>query len=236
MLSLLSHSCLHLKDSRRSNDNLAQWTCQWLDSDSLSQALRKSLQQIENLNVEITGGPRFQNDEPWEKLTQLSHERFTVHGWLSEDGFMRCIERSHVGLWLDAPGIEPLLGCRTRGVTMLHHRRSLIATASNQWHKDLARLGVLRHAKNASEMVNAIHEEWKNPSLVPEGLLSGRTIDLVFKPLIDWLDAPSLTHHAMPDTQAHFIRLKQDHHRLLNSPSIRGLNWIHQKLKKPFDP
>ncbi|MGC6509669.1 MAG: hypothetical protein ACON4U_14695 [Myxococcota bacterium] len=209
----------------------------WLNAESIAVGVQSSLQEIENLTIEITGGPRFQSTDTWDTLTQLKHDRITIHGWLSDAEFTQCIKRSHVGFWLDKPGIEPLLGCRTRGITMLHHGRSLIATASNEWHKHLSQVGVLRHAEDSAGLMEAIRAEWEHPSVVTETVLDHRSVDLVFKPLLKWLEAPHMTHHPIPETiQAHYIELQQNYRRLLKSPSVRGLNWIHRKLKKPFDP
>lgn len=120
---------------------------------------------------------------------------------------------------------------------MLHHQRVVIATPSNQWHKDLQSVGALRPAYDSESLIKAIYDEWTTPSQFPNNLLLSRAPDVVYKPLLNWLESPSLTHHFLDKTimEAH-QQLLLTHHALLQSPTIRRLNALHKRLKLFFNP
>lgn len=211
----------------------------WLDTKSIISGLTIAMEQISNLNVHISGRALSNYSEGWEQLQHFSNsmERVHCHDWLDDVEFLDLIKKCHAGIWLDKPSIEPLLGCRTRGILMLHHRRLIIASCSNAWHRHLNEIGVLRAANSINGFVEAIEEEWIKPSPISDVLGSDRDPDTVFKPMLRWLEAPLKTHHELDDSlNLEHQQLIQTHQALLNSRSIRGLNTLHRRLQAFIKP
>lgn len=90
----------------------------WLDDQRLCQALAIALQQHDRLELHVTGGGVTGHyTAGWSRFQQWAEPfapRVQLHGWVPHDHLVDILGACHVGLCLDRPGMEPILGGRTR--------------------------------------------------------------------------------------------------------------------------
>ena len=231
-------------DSRAPEDELRLLICgvanAWLNIDAMCEGLSKAIEVLPRLRIDITGSPLGHYPRPWETLLSFAEgfEQVRVHNWVNDDAFLSIVRQCHAGVWLDRHGVEPVFGSRTRAVLMLHHNRGIIATPSNQWLKLICEKGFLRPATDAQSLKEAIINEYFHPSpQVSKEIQNSLNQEVIFSPLEKWLEEPNRTHQPLDNViSSEWHKLQHDHFALKNSPSVRGLNRIHQQLQSLIDP
>lgn len=109
---------------RRKDDPLIVFFCGgynlWCDEETLFLALEKAMEQDSRIRFLSTGGAIEGHDEVtyprFAARVEQSRfrERFDLRGWVPKDELERCLREAHLGVNVDLPCYETLIGARNR--------------------------------------------------------------------------------------------------------------------------
>jgi len=115
----------------------------WFDEETLIAGLSEALPRDPRLEVDLCGGAHPAHPPAaWERLDTWARSqrgRVRVHGWVPGARLDALLSRGHVGISLDRPGVEPLLGSRTRVLGFLWAGLDVIASRGTELVDSLAR-------------------------------------------------------------------------------------------------
>ncbi len=116
----------------------------WFDDETLAVALQTALEACPRLHVCVTGGgvgghytagaERFQS---WAE-TSSAAARIQWHGWVPHERVPELLGTAHIGICLDRPGSEPMLGSRTRVLLFAWLGLHIVASPTTELVADLA--------------------------------------------------------------------------------------------------
>lgn len=119
----------------------------WLDGDALAAGLDAALRARAGLSVLVTGAPRAGQPAgaytPLARLAAAWPGRVEAPGWLASEDFAAAVAGCGVLAWMDRPGDEPHLGCRTRALFGAWSGLALVGTPRSAVPAALAAAGAL---------------------------------------------------------------------------------------------
>lgn len=217
----------------------------WFDEEVLVAGLELFLEREPAGRVDICGGPHPAHPAAaWERVATWAArhpERVALHGWVEGDRLEALLAEAHVGLSLDRPGVEPLLGSRTRVLAFLHAGLEVVATRGTELVDELARARALRPIPPqdpvalAQELL-ALAEDGTDPERIRRGQAHCARAYAVAdhgRVLADWAREPRrIPGRVSPEA---LLSHRAEHARdelesLLRAPSIRVLNRLHRLL------
>ena len=219
----------------------------WFDEGTLMEGLELALQGDERVEVDLCGGPHPAHPEAaWRRLEAWARThpgRVRLHGWLDQPDLDAVLAHGHVGLCLDRPGVEPLLGSRTRVLGFLHAGLDVVATRGTELVDRLGRERFLRAippqdaAALAHELL-ALADDARDGRQVlrAQEVLAERYAPLaISKSLAAWVREPvRLPRGPSPEARLEEAaeHARSELKRLLQSPSFRALNRAHRLLRR----
>jgi len=116
----------------------------WLDVEGLAAALERAWARGLPVELHRTGGPvpgQAQDGGALDRLSARFPGRIIDHGVIPEAELAARLAPLHAGLVLDAPGLEPRLGSRTRALLCAAHGIELICTPTTELCRALVAAG-----------------------------------------------------------------------------------------------
>ncbi len=220
----------------------------WLDLPLLQSALEQAWQRGMPVELHVTGGPDPGQPPAWWANLQAwanAHTGAHLHGWLPEADLDKLLRRCHLGIVLDQPSLEPVLGCRTRVLRYVQAGLTPVMTLATPLSHELsaraagyflapgdrdglvqalaAALAPLSGATDRAARCKAA-QEWLAVRSHPD---PRHLLAFVDTP---WRLAPGTPSHTQA-LAAEGARLRQELDGLRAAPSIRALNQIHRMLR-----
>ena len=218
----------------------------WLWDKELMKGLEAFLHISPDSKVLLMGGSAEDHyDQGWIRAQNWgkSTPQAQIVGWCSEAEFEGYLRQCDVGIWLDRPGIEPLLGSRTRALFFAWVGLQIIGSISCELADMMSKKGILLSASTASEVQAKLLEaqSQKNTHLKQQQrfeALKSQSPEQVFKPLIEWLNNPIRLPSLLPEKvhqQAEIIQnLAQELKRIHTSPTWKYGSKLNRMLNRIF--
>jgi hypothetical protein len=172
----------------------------WLDDGELCRGLDRAMNRLPGLEVCILGGPVAGHYiEGWKRMVHWAEGhpgRVDLEEWPEQEAFLRKMRDCHVGVWLDRPGMEPLLGSRTRALLYAWLGLEMVGSPATELASELEELGALRPARNAIELCKQLEQIAEAPRpqelRIREQAQLARRLSpaLCYAPLLGWLEDP----------------------------------------------
>ncbi|MBM74862.1 MAG: hypothetical protein CMK59_05640 [Proteobacteria bacterium] len=216
----------------------------WLWDTEMMNGLDLFLKTSPQSTVLLMGGSAQEHyDAGWIRAQQWSERtpQARIVGWCSEDQFEDLLSICDVGIWLDRPGIEPLLGSRTRALLFAWTGLQIIGTPSCELTESLERNDTMLAAYTASDLQAALIaiQSKENTKLVQEQRylkLSSYAPEHIFKPLLKWLEhpqrLPSLLPKQMHEQSDIIQKLSQELKKIHTSPTWKIGSKLHRILRR----
>jgi hypothetical protein len=221
----------------------------WFDETTVIAGLEKAMTARSQIQVLVTGGglegfytDGFERFVNWAK-NSVFKERIDLAGWLPHGALTQRLNRAHIGLSLDRPGLEPELGSRTRLLFFVHMGLLPVSTAICSLAKEMAQkkeLIAVAHS-DPSGLASTLCE-LADADASTETILRAQTrlsrvyaTKKVTEPLLDWLDSPrrcapiqGLAASLAAELSTSRDALAQIH----ESPTWRTLSAIHRLVRR----
>lgn len=157
---------------RRASDELIVALCggfnTWFDDESLVKVLDAAMHRAPNLSVVVTGGgitghytAGYERFVSWHQRSAMS-DRITLHGWVPHDALPVVLGNTHIGMYLDRPGSEALLGSRTRVHLFTWLGMATLGTPGSDLTRAMARNGLM-HAVTGNNAVETLVSLSRSP-------------------------------------------------------------------------
>ena len=211
----------------------------WFDADRLVQALELAFQMRKDLRVVCTGGgiPGFY-ESSYKRFVDWSGRypnRVELHGWLPHEQMATVLRGAHAGLSIDCPGVEPVLGSRTRLLLFAHLGLQCVSTVRCALSQDWAARGALYALDNRDpiQMGHQLAQLQIEPTM---GLTAQHLAKTDFhpraimQPLIAWCAEPVRTASTrMPEAvlAAELDANRDELARVYGSSTWQALNRVH---------
>jgi len=218
----------------------------WFDHQTLVSALEQFLPRHPDAQVQVTGGPLpghyDKGHAAFESWATQYPEQVHLHGWASADEAELILSSAHVGICLDLPSLEPLLGSRTRVLWWADRGLDVICTPSCELLKHLARDGLVHGVPPQSpESVVAQLERLVASPQTSVGNKLQQEIRRIANPtttaanLVAWARRPYRTASPPSETIGGHLaventRLRDQITRIHQSPTWRVLSALQRKL------
>ncbi|HCH62253.1 MAG: hypothetical protein CL927_15695 [Deltaproteobacteria bacterium] len=115
----------------------------WFDDETLADGLERALKACPRLHVRVTGGgvpghytAGYERFQRWAEASSAA-DRIHLHGWVPHDQVPTILGAAHIGLCIDRPGSEPILGSRTRVLLFTWLGLHLVASPTTDLVADL---------------------------------------------------------------------------------------------------
>lgn len=213
----------------------------WLNDEAIATALTESLQALPELSVVVTGGELrghytngFARFEQWRQQSPF-RSRVSIHGWVQHDALPLVLSDAHLGLYLDRPGCEALLGSRTRVHLFTWMGMEVLGTPHSELTCDMAAEGVM-HATSADGAADAIRRiaaagsDGKMARCAHAWLRQRCSPEQTVLPLRRWAQHPQRTP-AAPHLDAILVenaRLRDALRQIHQSPTWRLMGRLHR--------
>jgi hypothetical protein len=213
----------------------------WLDDEAIVSALSESLHALPELSVVVTGGgiaghytEGYARFERWRQQSPF-RSRVSVRGWVQHDALPLVLSDAHLGLYLDRPGCEAMLGSRTRVHLFTWMGLEVLGTPHSGLTHDMAAAGVL-HATEPAQAAAAIQRiaaagaDGKMASRAHAWLRQRFTPERTALPLRRWAQQPERAP-AAPHLDAILVdnaRLRDALRQIHQSPTWRLLDRLHR--------
>lgn len=178
----------------------------WMDVETLAYGLVRAWREYRRLRVRIVGGRCANyNDRSFDQFIELVRKEGAIQmievlDWQPLGALQKLYAECDVGLSIDRPTYEALLGSRTRFIHFLLAGKPVISTAITELAEDLAKAGALLpfRAGDADDLARAVLEAVHSRTQLAERAealrkyifewFNGRVIGA---PLMEWLAAPT---------------------------------------------
>jgi glycosyltransferase involved in cell wall biosynthesis len=110
----------------------------WCDIETLFHGLEKAMMKDERVRFVSTGGAIDGHDEKtypaFQKLVERSNyrDRFELKGWVSRDELEQCMRQAHLGINVDLPCYESLIGARNRLTEFMARGIPIVTTLATE--------------------------------------------------------------------------------------------------------
>ncbi len=211
----------------------------WFDADGLMIALEHAFQLRTDLRVVCTGGgiPGFfeSSYQRFAKWSARYPDRVQLHGWLPHHEMATVLQGAHAGLSIDSPGVEPVLGSRTRLLLFAHLGLQCVSTVRCELSQHWANKGALSALDNhdPTHMGTQLAQLQIDTEI---GFSAQRLAkkhfhpSTVMQPLIDWCAAPQRTASTHPPQAVMAAELdanRDELARVYGSSTWQALNRVH---------
>ena len=165
---------------RQRNEPLTVFSCggynHWCDEATLFAGLERAMQRDERIRFLSTGGAIAGHDErTYPRFLQRVEaspyrERFDLRGWVPKAELAQCYAQAHVGITVDLPCVESLIGARNRITEWMARGLPVIATRMPEisevlHHNDAA---LTTPTGDAEALADAIVEAAEQPERMQE--------------------------------------------------------------------
>jgi glycosyltransferase involved in cell wall biosynthesis len=177
----------------------------WCDVETLFVALEIAMEKDGRIRFISTGGMIDGHDEvtypKFQKLVESSKykDRYDLRGWVSRDELAECQQKAHLGINVDLPCYETLIGARNRITEFLARGIPVLSTLGTEISQVLFYKGAILTApiQNpgtlAAEMILAANHPQKMSQLCEVGrklFESQYTFHTTTKDFCDWCESP----------------------------------------------
>ncbi|MEC7985586.1 MAG: hypothetical protein VX278_10520 [Myxococcota bacterium] len=208
----------------------------WLDDQQMKEEIDHALNVHEQLEIHIFGGG-VQNHylAGGERIAAWRHPRIHHHGWLPQSDFLKEIQNCQAGFWIDRPGVEPLLGSRTRAMFFSWMGMDIFGSCQTELMQDLEREQLVSPMLGPGDLARAITaaEHLRKQPKLQDYCRALYAPSEVYAPLLHWLKNPTKRPPARQDLRGQeLLEMKSQMQRIYASPTWRVTNRAHQAIKK----
>ena len=211
----------------------------WLDDQRLCRALDIALPRQPRLELHVTGGgvtghytAGWQRFERW---AARFPERVHLHGWVPHDALADILGSCHVGLCLDHPGMEPVLGGRTRALLYAWMGLQVAASPTCEQVGQLITQQAAHALTGSAETLAAtlLSLAERTPRDAAPWLAENACPHDIAAPLVAWARQPArMASSASPEAllAAQVEQLQSQLSAVHDSPTWRFLSQVHRRL------
>ena len=219
----------------------------WFDEETLIRGFEAALPRAPGLRIALTGGPsRDHHPASWAAVEAFAGawpDRVQAHGWLPQHELPAVLGRCHLGLSLDRPGAEPLLGSRTRALLFLAAGLDLWATPTCDLLQELVALDLCTPLPPSDPvaLAEALVAAWAAPCSAERARKAIAHCeqrfapDLLARPLLEFVAQPWRLPPASDPSLALAARaaeLEAELGRIQSSTTWRLFGRIHRSLRR----
>lgn len=215
----------------------------WLDDRGIAMALQRALDEAPGLSVVVTGGAiaghyaaGFERFDAWRRKTP-HRSRIVLRGWVQHEALTPILSAAHVGLYLDRPGCEALLGSRTRVHLFSWAGLEVVGSPDSDLTHQMATAGLLHPAptdpRETGALLARLYRDGSDGKMAARAnawLTQQFHPDRVLRPLRQWAQQPERAPPA-PHFDAVLeenARLRQALRDIHQSPTWRALSVLHR--------
>jgi hypothetical protein len=204
----------------------------WLDIEKIMDSISTET----DLHLHITGGVTENYPEMEEKFNSMLKNyssQVTYHGWLEEVHLQKVVSSCYLATWLDLPGIEPLLGSRTRALYYIWNGLKIFGSTLTELGLQLHEHRFLAEWHQRSELPMVLEEAEKiDTSKAQQFCLKLFAPNKIYQPLIKWIINPKIVATGRPSFIAtENQRLRGEIQRIYSSKTWRWSNRLHLLLR-----
>lgn len=219
----------------------------WLDDRAIAVALQHAMDAAPGLSVICTGGALpghytagFERFERWRRASP-HRSRVSVRGWVQHASLAAVLSEAHVGLYLDRPGCEALLGSRTRVHLFTWLGLEVLGSPGSQLTADMAAEGLMHPAPadpravgERLAQISAEGSDGRMPSRASAWLGKHFAPERTTLPLRQWARSPTRAPAAphFDAVLAENARLRDALRQIHQSPTWRVLDRLHRAGKR----
>ncbi|MED5369429.1 MAG: hypothetical protein VX899_00320 [Myxococcota bacterium] len=221
----------------------------WLDAPTLLEGLHQAMDSLPGLEVHVTGGGVVGHHEGafadfhQGAMSGPHPHRFVFHGWVPNAALPAVVQGCHLLLSLDRPGVEPLLGSRTRLLFATHQGLAIASSVRTELAQELAAMGHLYPLEMGSpgaiaELLQRLTRQGIDPERIrrAQAFLHRRYRgEEALGAVADWVSSPTRTPaFTDPNTQlaSEVNRLRSELARIHGSPTWRVSAKVKGLLKR----
>ena len=214
----------------------------WLDAEVLAAGLESALRARPAVTVTVTGAPRAGQPAgahaPLAALAAAHPGRVRASGWLAPGAFDAVVRASDLLVWMDRPGDEPRLGCRTRALFGAWCGLALVGTARAALPAALAAVGGLTAVAEGSAaalgaaLVAAVDagDDGAQTARAQAWLAAHHAPAVALAPLLAFARSPARHPAADDPLPAAHDALLAELLAVRARPTIRAANAVHRRL------
>ena len=211
----------------------------WFDDRATVALLERALAEHPGLTVVCTGGSiaghYTDGAARFAQWAARHPERVQQHGWVPHEQLVGILGQADVGLILDVPSAEPILGSRTRALLFSWLGIAIAATPGCQLLADMAAEDLILPLTGRSDDVGRLLSADPARTRRADAWLEARFGQArTLAPLLRWLEAPARAPSAPAQEAlvAANARLKAQLQAVHQSPTWRLLSPLHRVLQQ----
>lgn len=177
----------------------------WCDVETLFNGLEAAMEQDERIRFRSTGGAIDGHDEKtyprFQALVEQSpmRDRFDLRGWVSRDIVDQSFRECHLGINVDLPCYETLIGARNRITEFLARGLPTLSTLGTEISQILFYKSIILSVpmQSPETLAGEILLAANHPTQMQKKAREGRTLfeqqytySITARPLLDWVKAP----------------------------------------------
>ena len=220
---------------QKKNISLAGSMNSWLDTEKSYQLLNDIIDKYPQINIHILGGKVKHHIDPQCPIQTWSNKRVHHHGWLSNEDFYRLLCKQDIGFWINRPGVEPLLGSRTRALLFAWMGMDITASCDTELMQDLHLEGLVWNIRNKENLREAFSSPIHHGSKLRKYCHDHYSPSKVYTPIENWLKNPVRSQKTTQEyISEELYQLRKTVQAIHGSTTWKWGSRLHKLLKKIF--